>query len=422
MSPTETKDNCKRELQVEVPAEVVSRETETLIQRYQKLARLPGFRRGRVPSTLIRQRFAEDIKTDIVENLVPRYFREEAEKQGLHPVSQPRISDLHIQEGEPLRFKASFEVLPEIEVAGYKELRVDKPDTSVSEQEVEDALKNLREQHASFTAVEGRVLADGDFAQVSFHGVPKEPGSKPVHVDEVMVEIGGANTMAEFTENLRGLSPGEERTFDVTYPQEFSEERLAGKTFTYTVKVHGIKQKHLPEVNDEFAKQVGEFASLEELRKRVREHLEEDKRRTAEREGKEKLLDQLVQRHDFEVPEAMVERQVDVRLDRGLRALVAQGMRPEEVKKMDFARLRAGQRQTALQEVKASLLLEKIADAENIQVEEQEVEKEVEAIAQQAKQPVESVRARLTRDGALARIRTRLRSEKTLDFLYNQSA
>jgi len=267
VSPTQTKDNCKRELQVEVPAEVVARETDTLMQRYQKLARLPGFRRGRVPPGLIRQRFAEDIKTDIVENLVPRYFREEAEKQGLHPVSQPRITDLHIQEGEPLRFKASFEILPEIEVSGYKELRVEKPDTTVSEQEVEDALKNLREQHASFTPVEGRALADGDFAQVSFNGVPKEPGSKPVHVDEVMVEIAGSNTMPEFTQNLRGLSSGDERTFDVTYPQEFSEERLAGKTFTYTVKVHGIKQKHLPELNDEFAKQVGEFASLEELRK-----------------------------------------------------------------------------------------------------------------------------------------------------------
>jgi trigger factor len=422
VSPTETKDSCKRELQVEVPAEVVARETESLIQRYQKLARLPGFRRGHVPSTLIRQRFAEDIKTDIVENLVPRYFREEAEKQGLHPVSQPRITDLHIHEGEPLRFKASFEVLPEIEVTGYKELRVDKPDTSVSEQEVEDALKNLQEQQASYTPVEGRALADGDFAQVSFNGVPKEPGSKPVNVDEVMVEIGGANTMAEFNENLRGASAGEERTFDVTYAKDFNEERLAGKTFTYTVKVHGIKQKHLPERNDEFAKQVGEFASLEVLTKKVREHLEEDKKRSAEREGKEKLLDQLVQRHDFEVPEAMVERQVDVRLDRGLRALVAQGMRPEQVKKMDFDRLRAGQRHTALQEVKASLLLEKIADAENIQVDEQEVEKEVEAIALQAKQPVESVRARLTRDGALDRIRNRLRSEKTLDFLYNQSA
>src|SRR6185437_11119867 len=193
------------------------------------MARLPGFRRGHVPSTLIRQRFAEDIKTDIVENLVPRYFREQAEKQGLHPVSQPRITDLQIQEGEPLRFKASFEILPEVEVSGYKELRVDKADTGVSGQEVEDALKNLREQHASYTPVEGRTLADGDFAQVSFNGVPKEPGSKPVNVDEVLVEIGGANTMAEFTENLRGLSAGEERTFDVTYPQDFSEERLGGK-------------------------------------------------------------------------------------------------------------------------------------------------------------------------------------------------
>src|SRR5205085_1642394 len=166
--------------------------------------RLPGFRRGHVPATLIRQRFAEDIKTDIVENLVPRYFREETDKQGLKPVSQPKISDLHIHEGEPLRFKASFEILPDVEVSGYRELRVEKPDTNVSDEEVEHALNNLREQHASFTPVEGRPLQDGDFAQVSFNGVPKEPGSKPVNVDEVLVEIGGANTMREFNDNLRG--------------------------------------------------------------------------------------------------------------------------------------------------------------------------------------------------------------------------
>ncbi|MBZ5571723.1 MAG: trigger factor [Acidobacteriia bacterium] len=422
MSPTETTSNTKREIEVEIPAAEVNRETETLIQKYQKLARLPGFRRGHVPASVIRQRFAEDIKSEVVDALVPRYFRRETDKLGLLPVSQPRVTDLHIHEGEPLRFKASFEVLPEIKVEGYKELRADKPAISVTDEEVEQSLKSLQEQHATFAAIDGRPLADGDYAQVSLDGKPKDGEGKPVHMDDVLVEIGGKSTMPEFTEHLRGASAGEERTFDVTYPQDFSDQRLAGKTLTYTVKVQALKQKTLPELNDQFAKELGEFANLDEVRKRIREGMEGERKHTAEREAKDKLVAELVKRNDFEIPEALVERQIDLRLERGLRALAAQGMKAEDIKKMDLNRLRAGQREQALQEVKASLLLEKIADEEKIEVGDEEIDREVEALARQSKQPPEAIRARLTRDGALDRIRNRIRNDKTLDFLYRQSA
>jgi trigger factor len=423
VSPTETNSATKREIQVEIPAEEVSRETETLIQKYQKLARIPGFRRGHVPASIIRQRFTEEIKSDVVEALVPRYFRREAEKQGLIPVSQPRVTDLHVHEGEPLRFKASFEVMPEIKVEGYKDLRPDKPTVTVTDEEVEEQLKYLQEQHATYTAIEGRPLADGDFAQVSLHGEPKGGGEgKPVHMDEILVEIGGKNTMPEFTENLRGASAGEERTFDVVYPEDASDKRLAGKTFTYTVKVHAIKQKSLPELNDQFASELGEFKNFDEVRQRIREGMQDERERAAEREAKDKLVAELVKRNDFEAPEALIERQVDIRLERGLRALAAQGMRQDDMKKMDFNRLRAGQRDQAAQEVKASLLLEKVADEEKIEVSDEEIDREIEALATQSKQSAEAIRARLTRDGALDRIRTRLRNEKTLEFLYHQSA
>jgi len=430
VSPTETRDSVKREIQIEIPAEEVTRQTESLIQKYQKLARLPGFRRGHVPASIIRQRFTEDIKSEVVEALVPRYFRREAEKLGLKPVSQPRVTDLHIHEGQPLRFKASFEIMPELKVEGYKELRAEKPQVSVTDEEVENALNDLREQHATFASVEGRALADGDFAQVSFHGKPKEAepasipdmGTKTVHMDDVLVEIGGKNTMPEFTENLRGASAGEERTFEVRYPEDAPDKRLAGKTFTYTVKVNSIKQKNLPELNEAFAKQLGEFDNLEEVRKRIRDGLEAERTHAAEHAAKEKLVEELVKCHEFDVPEALVERQIDIRLERGLRALAAQGMRPEDMKKMDLARLRAGQREQALNEVKASLLLEKIADEEKIEVGNEELDQEIEALAKQSKQTSEAIRARLTRDGALDRIRSRIRSEKTLNFLYQQSA
>jgi trigger factor len=422
LTATETANaGCKREITVEIPADVVARETESVLRKYQRLARIPGFRKGKVPASILRQRFAGDIRGEVIESLVPRFFLEEAERQGLKPVSEPRVSDVHLHEGEPLRFRAAFEILPEIELSDYN-VRAAHSDIFVSDEEVESALNALREEHASFAAVEDRELRDGDFAQVSFRGVPKDGEGAPAAVDDILVEIGGRNTVQQFSENLLGARPGEERVFDVSYPEDFSDRRLASKTLTYTAQVKAIKRKELPELNDDFARELGEFQSLDALRQRIRESLERDKRRTAEREAKEQIVDELLRRHDFAVPESLIDRQIDQRLERGLRALAAQGMRSEDMKRMDLGRLRAGQREAAEREVKASLLLDKIAEAEKIEVTDEELEKEIEAVASQSKQTVESVRVRLTRNGALDRIRNRIRSEKTLDFLYRKSA
>ena len=424
MSPTETTTATRREIEVEVPFEEVSRETDTLIQKYQKLARIPGFRKGHVPASIIKQRFSQDIQNDVIDALVPRYFRKETERLGLMPVSQPRVTDLHAHQGEPLHFKATFEVMPEIKVEGYKDLRAEHPEIMVTDDEVEESLKSLQEQKATFSPIEDRPIADGDYAQVSLDGTPKqdEAGMKPVHMDDVLVEIGGKNTMPEFTENLRGANAGETRTFDVNYPEDFSDERLRGKVFTYTVKVNAIKQKSVPELKDEFAKELGEFSTVDEVRQRIREGMEQERRQAAEREVKDKLLIELINRNEFELPKAMVDQQIDVRLERGLRALAAQGLRSEDMKKMDLPRLRAGQKDQAVQELKATLLLEKIADEEKIEVGDEEINREIEALATQTNQTPDAIRARLTRDGALDRIRNRIRNEKALDFLYRQSA
>ncbi|MGH9579663.1 MAG: trigger factor [Terriglobales bacterium] len=422
LSSSETPTSCTREIVVEVPPEEVTREMAAVVEKIQKLARIPGFRKGKAPASIIRQRFADDVKSEVVDALVPKYFRQEVERQGLVPVSRPQVTDLELGDGEPLRFKASFEVLPEIEVAGYEELRAEKKDVTVTDEEVAQALEEVREQHASYTPVEGRALADGDYAQVAFRGQPKDGVGKPVKMDEVLVEIGGANTVREFSENLRGAQAGEERTFDVVYAEDFSDARLAGKTLTYSATVHGIKQKSLPALDDALAREAGEFQTLEELRGRVRQQLEAQRRHSAEHEAKERLVEELVRRNDFPVPESLVERQIDLRLERGLRALAAQGMRTEEMKKMDFARLRAGQREGAMREVKASLLLDKIAQRENIAVSDAELDREIELLAAQSRQTVEALRARLTGEGSLDRIRDRIRSEKTLDLLYQRSA
>jgi trigger factor len=447
VSPAETKESAakedatkesvkesatKREIAVEIPVADVNRQTESLIQKYQKVARIPGFRRGHVPASIIRQRFSEEIKTDMVEALIPRFFRQEAERLSLHPVSQPRVTDLHLHDGEPLRFKASFEVLPEIKLEGYKELRAEKPEITISESDVDLALADLRERHATFNPVEDRALADGDFAQVSLDGNPKVDESKPgdakaaegqpVHMDEVLVEIAGQNTMPEFTEHLRGAVVGDERTFDVNYPEDTQDKRLAGKTFTYVVKVQAIKTKSLPELNEEFVKHLGEFQTVDDIRKAIREQMESERKHQAEHDAKEKLVGELIQRNDFEVPDSLIEQQIDIRLERGLRALAAQGLTAEQMKKMDLNRLRGGQRDQAIHDVKAALLLERVAEEENVQVSDEDLNQELESLARQSKQTSEAVRARLTRDGGLDRIRTRIRNEKTLEFLYHQSA
>ena len=426
MNSPEQANPCRREITIEIPADIVTAESDAVLARYQKLAQVPGFRKGKVPASIVRQRFADDIKSEIVEALVPRYFREETQKQNLQPVSQPKVTDLQLHQGQPLTFKASFEVLPEFKVAPYDSIRIEKFPTEVTEEEVERALDNLRQQHATYSPVEEvRPLADGDFAVVGFKGTPKdgESDAKPVEVDEVMVEIGGPDTIQEFSQNLRGVKPGEQRSFEVTYADDFADKRLAGKTMTYEVDVTGIKTRSVPELNDDFAKELGaEFGTLEELRNRLRQNMKAERQREAERRGKDQIVEELVQRNDFPVPQAMLDQQVDVRLERGLRALAAQGMKTEDMKRMDFGRLRAGQREAALREVKASLILEQIADEEKIEVSDEEFDHELQAMAEQSKQTIEQVRARLTQDGGLDRIRHRIRNDKTLDSLYRRSA
>jgi trigger factor len=460
---------CKREVSIEIPADEVKKATDKVAKRFQKLAKIPGFRAGKVPESIVRSRFAEDIRSEVIEQLLPKYYQEAVEKEKLQPVSQPYVTDLKFEEGKPVTFKAQFEVLPEITPKDYKTIPVERQDTGVNDDEVEDALKHLQEQHASFEPIDDRELKDGDFAQVSFVGkalgaksfldkkkalaekkgadhtenrsettdplgkasaevgdtisqAVEEEVNKPVEVNDVMVEIGGANTVKDFSENLRGAKPGDEKSFEVTYPDDFADQRLAGQVMHYTVKVQAVKKKVRPELNDDFAKELGEFATVDELRSRIRENMEAEKKHGIEHTAKEKLVDELVKRNDFPVPQTLIDRQIDTRLERGLRALAQQGMREQDMKKLNFARLREGQKEAAIREVKASLLLDKIAELENIQVSDDELDHEIESAARQSQQTLESVRARLEKDGAIERIKDRMRNEKALDFLYRQSA
>jgi trigger factor len=419
---------CTREVEVEVPADEVSRAFRSVTKRYQKQARIPGFRAGKVPESLIRSRFADGLRQDVVETVLPAHFREAIDKAGLKPISQPQVTDLQLEEGQPLKFKAVFEILPAISIDGYQEVRVSRPDTELTDAEFDTELERIRDSRSTMEPVtEERALIDGDWAQITFKGEFKSEGEaaeaeQPVTGDDVMIEVGGQNTLPAFNEALRGSNPGQQLKFEVSYPEDFGERRLASKTVSYDVEVKAIKKKIQPDLTDDFAKELGEYEGIEDFKQKLKDHLASDKKRRLEGETRDKIVEALIARYQFPVPESMVQQQVDARLDRGLRALAQQGMRTEDMRKLDFARLREAQRDSAMNEVKGSLLLDRIAEEEKIEVAEADVDRELELLSLQMREPLDALRKRLTDDGSIARIREQLRREKTGSLLYEKLA
>jgi trigger factor len=352
-------------------------------------------------------------------------------------VSEPQLLDLQLTDGEPLRFKAAFEVLPEFDVAGYETVRVARPQTELTDEEFEEELGYILDSQATVETVEEeRALAEGDWAEIQFRGEIKPlaqtvteegvtsttPAEAPIRGDDVLIEIGGKNTLAAFNDALRGTRVGQELKFEVEYPKEYSEKKLAGQTVGYDVTVKAIKRKTFPVRDAELAKQLGNSASWEEFEKQLRERVNRQKRESLEARARNKMLDEVVSRHSFPVPESLVQQRVDARLERGLRALAQQGMRADDMRKLDFVRLRAAQRDEAEREVRASLVVDRIAEIENVTVSDEELNQEVLVLSMQTREPYETLRERLAKDGGMERLREEMRREKTGRALYEKLA
>ena len=425
-----------REVAIEVDADTVSKAFRTVVKKYQKLARIPGFRVGKVPESVIKSRFSKDVRQEVMDELVSARFRAAMEEQKLNPISQPQLTNLMLVDGQPLQFKAAFEVLPEIDIAGYEDTSIEKPTVDLTDAEYKAELDRVLESHGTIETVEeDRDLVDGDWAEIEFKGemqdlaqVVGEGGAEnaeekePILGEDVLIEVGGTNTLPAFSEALRGRKVGQEMSFEVTYPADFGEPRLAGQTVKYDVTVKAMKKKTFPERDAEFAKQLGDYESFDEFESRLREHSADRKKDALENQTKDALLGKLIERFQFPVPETFVQQQIDARLDRGLRALAQQGMTADDMRKLDFQRLRDAQRDQAVQEVKASLLLDRIADQESVHVDDEEMERELLMASLQAREPVETLRERMIQDGSLTRMRDQIRREKTGAVLYEKLA
>jgi trigger factor len=418
-----TEATCKRELELEIPAENVTKATEKVARDLARVARVPGFRPGKAPVTLIRRRFAEDIQGEVVQSLVPEYLEKALGEKNLTPVTRPEVDKVDFKDGEPLRFRAVFEVLPEFELGDYKNLAVNIDAVETGDTQVEKTIEEMRERAATFVPVEGRPAKDGDYVLIKLSGMPVG-GGEPVQADNILCHIGAEETLESFTENLRGTSPGDTKKFRSQYPDDYPDQKLAGKAYDYAVEVQGIKEKKLPELNDEFAKDAagekGGFSTVAEMRDLITKDLEAAKEDQQQSQAREKILEALVKQHDFPVPEALVEHQMDVRLERTVRTLAAQGVDPRAVN-VDWVALRKRQHDRAVDDVKAELLIDRIAEAEKIDVTDEEVEKQIEALAERSGESATALRARLTKQGALDRMKSKLRSDKTIDWLYRNT-
>ncbi len=428
--------DCTRELVIDVPADEVAAAFRKVAANYRKYAKIPGFRAGKVPESIIRRRFAAEIRKEVIDSLLPERFNKGVNELNIRPVGQPQVTELTVEDGTPLHVKAVFEFIPAFSIDGYKDVKVAKPSVEITEEEFQHELGHLRDSRATIEPVEeDRALQDGDWAEITYKGQiqpastdavpeataePQPAESEPIGGENTLVEIGGKDTVEAFTNSLRGAKPGQELKLEVIYPADYAEAKLAGKTVAYDVEVKAIKKRILPELNDDFAKELGHYESYADLEKSVRDYLEARKRRSVEAETKDHLFNAMAERFTFPVPESLVQDQIDTRLERGLRALAAQGMQPEQMRKLDFTRLRAAQRDSAVAEVKTNILLDRIAGEENITVSDEDLDKELQIVSIQSREPLDALKVRLTKDGGLARIREQLRRDKTASILYER--
>ncbi|MGA9882463.1 MAG: trigger factor [Candidatus Acidiferrales bacterium] len=415
-----TEATCKREIELEIPAENVQKATERVARDIARVARVPGFRPGKAPVALVRRRFADDIQGEVLQSLVPEYLEKALDEKKMVPVTRPEVDKVEFKDGEPLKFRAVFEVLPEFDLGDYKNVTVQVDEIEVGDAQVDKAIEEMRERAAVYVPVEGRSAQNGDSVSVKLIGAPVE-GGEPVQADNILVHLGSEETLASFTENLTGVNVGETKRFRTEYPADYPDPKLAGKAYDYTVEVLGIKEKKLPELNDEFVKEAAgekaDISTLDELRKKLRENMEAAKEQQEKSQAQERILDELVKQHDFPVPEALVESQMDTRLDRAVRSLAAQGVDPRAVN-VDWVAMRRRQHDRAVADVKAELLLDRVASAEKIEINDEELDKELAAVAERSGESATSLRARLTKQDALDRIKSKLRSDKTIDWLY----
>jgi trigger factor len=423
--------DTKKNLVVEIPSTIVDAEIDKVSRDYSRAARIPGFRPGKVPAKVVRQRFRDQILHDVAHGLIPRAVDEALRERGVEPVDTPDIRDVVVEEGQPLKFTATFETVPPIDPGDYSGVTLRQKSVSIEESAVEQALEQLRDRAARYDPVDDRGIDTGDSVLMDLvrtaaaAGAAVDPGGggpeeQTDRHENITVDIGGKANPPGFDRELLGLSSGDSKTFDVEYPADYSIAELAGTTVRYEVTIKAVRKRVVPDLDDELAKDLGEFESLESLRTRVRADLEHEATHEAEREMRAELLKQLASRVEFDVPGSLVDREVDRRVEDFVRRLIEQQIDPMRTN-INWEEFRERQKEAATEAVKSALVLDEVARREGLTASDSELEAEVQRYAERTGRSAAAVRARLEKEGGLGRLHSGLRREKTVNFLLSKA-
>jgi trigger factor len=435
-------NETRKNLVVEIPSTTVDAEFDKIARDYGKAARIPGFRPGKVPAKVVRQRFRDQILHDVAHGLIPRAVDEALRERGVEPVDTPDIKDVVVEEGQPLKFTATFETVPPIDPGDYSTIQLNRGGVTVDEAAVDQALAGLRERGARYEPVEHRGVeqgdsvlmdlvrttaaaehADGDTVDHEGHAIDHaghDHGPKSDNHQNVTVDIGATANPPGFDQELAGLTAGANKTFDVTYPADYAIKELAGTTVSYDVTIKAIRKRIVPELDDEFAKDLGDFASLDALRARVREDLQHEAKHEADRELRAALMKQLATRVTFDVPQALLEREIDRRVEEFVRRLIDQQIDPMKTN-INWEEFRERQREAAAEAVRGALVLDEVARRESVEITRDEIEAEIAKYAERTGRTPAAVRAKLEKEGGIGRLYSGLRRERAIDFLLSRA-
>ncbi len=412
----------KKKLKVEIPAEVALGQFNQVTQAYRRRARLPGFRPGKAPLGLVKRRFHHNIRHDVLQKLVPESYDDALRQQGVQPLGQPSFENLQCEEGEPLVYEAYLEVPPHISLPSYQGLEVSLKEEAVQSRDVEEELEKIREKYAPLVSVGDRPAQQNDYAVFDLRAefLDGEKRHQSWQEENLSAVVGDDHTHRAFNEALGAMEVEGRKVFEVDYPPDYPDPELASHRVRYALHLKEIKQKQLPDLDDDLAKDVGEFESVDQLRDHVRQSLAEQHTQRREHELRNLLLDRLIEQSDFDVPQILVERRLEDKLRDLQYNIAAQGVHPSKAN-VDWLKVRTELEPSAIRDVKASLLLREIAQREDIQASAEEADEELARIAESTDQPREKLRQQFQREGGMKQLRAQIQRRKALDFLREQA-
>ena len=408
----------QKTITIEIPVDVVDAEINRIAKGYTRQARIPGFRPGKVPTNLVKRRFKEQILHDVAHGLIPRAVDEALQERGIEPVDTPNIRDVALEEGQPLKFTAAIETVPPFDVGDLSTIEATRHASEVTDESVDKTLQQLRQRGAKFEPVENRGVEDGDTVVLDIER--KDAEGNPDRHEDVSLELGAPANPPGFDGQLLGLRTGETKTFTIHFPDDYAVKEMANTDVEYTVTVKDIRRKVLPELDDEFAKDLGAFESLGALRDRVRADLQQESEDHARQHVRTDVLKQLSDRVTFDLPPSLVEREMDRRLEEFASRLMQQNVDPRQAG-IDWGQFRESQREPARASVASALALDEIARREGVTVSAEEVDKEIERFAVRAGRTPAALRAQLEKEGSVARLATGLRREKAVDLVLSRA-